>query len=58
MTAQTNPRKLTTSGGMTVVSLPDGFLEEIGLEKGDRVVLEADGSGFTAKPVEWEVTDA
>jgi antitoxin component of MazEF toxin-antitoxin module len=57
MTPQTNPRKLTTSGGMTVVSIPTGFLEEAGLKKGDRVVLETDGNGFKAVPVEWEVRD-
>jgi len=58
MTPQTNPRKLTTSGGMTVVSIPTGFLQEAGLQKGDRVVLETDGEGFRAVPVEWEVRDS
>jgi len=58
MDGPTNPRKVTTSGGMTVVSLPDDLLDEIGLEKGDRVVLRPDGNGFRAEPVEWEVKDA
>jgi len=38
--------------------LPDDLLAEIGLEKGDRVVLRPDGNGFRAEPVEWEVKDA
>lgn len=52
---QTNPRKITNSGGMTVVSLPEAFLSEVGLERGDRVVLEAEENGFRATKVEWEV---
>lgn len=55
MTDQSNPRKVTTSGGMTVVSLPTGLLEEVGLEKGDRVVLEPRPNGFLAQKVKWEV---
>jgi antitoxin component of MazEF toxin-antitoxin module len=58
MDGTTNPRKVTSSGGMTVVSLPNGLLDDIGLEKGDRVVLEPYGSGFRAYPVTWEVTDS
>jgi antitoxin component of MazEF toxin-antitoxin module len=52
---QTNPRKVTTSGGMTVVSLPTSLLEEVGLEKGDRVVLEPRDQGFLAQKVTWQV---
>ena len=55
MEGQTNPRKVTTSGGMTVVSLPTDLLDEVGLEKGDRVVLSPAPNGFRAKRVEWEV---
>jgi antitoxin component of MazEF toxin-antitoxin module len=55
MTDPTNPRKVTTSGGMTVVSLPTDLLDEVGLEKGDRVVLEARPNGFLARKVTWEV---
>jgi antitoxin component of MazEF toxin-antitoxin module len=55
MAKKTNPRKVTTSGGMTVISLPRELLEETGIQKGDRVVLEADGSGFRAFPVTYEV---
>jgi len=55
VTEQTNPRKVTQSGGMLVVSLPTDFLEEVGLEKGDRVVLSPAPNGFRAERVEWEV---
>jgi len=57
MAEHTNPRKLTTSGGMTVVSIPSGFLDDVGLELGDRVVLEPGDAGFTAKKVTYEVSD-
>jgi len=56
MTGQTNPRKLTSSGGMTVVSLPSDLLDEAGLQKGDRLVLEATETGFRAEKVEWQVS--
>jgi antitoxin component of MazEF toxin-antitoxin module len=52
---QTNPRKVTTSGGMIVVSLPTDLLAEVGLEKGDRVVLTPTETGFKAERVTWEV---
>jgi len=58
MSDQTNPRKITTSGGMTVVSLPSDLLEETGIEKGDRVVLEPTPTGFKASVVSWEVRGA
>jgi len=58
MSDQTNPRKVTTSGGMTVVSLPSDLLEAAGIEKGDRVVLEPTDTGFKASVVSWEVRDA
>jgi len=58
MSEKTNPRKVTTSGGMTVVSLPDSLLEETGIEKGDRLVLEPTDTGFTASIVSWTVRDA
>lgn len=56
MNGTTNPRKLTQSGGMTVVSLPSGLLDEVGLEKGNRVVLAPTENGFTAEKVEWTTT--
>jgi len=56
MTGQTNPRKITSSGGMTVVSIPTELLEEVGLEKGDRVVLSPEADGFRAREVEWTTT--
>jgi len=40
---------------MTVVSLPTSLLEDVGLEKGDRVVLTPEANGFRAERVEWEV---
>jgi antitoxin component of MazEF toxin-antitoxin module len=55
MVDHTSPRKVTTSGGMTVVSIPSDFLDQVGLEKGDRVVLEPIDQGFKAKKVTWEV---
>jgi len=55
MTDHTNPRKVTQSGGMTVVSVPTGLLDEVGLEKGDRVVLTPIDGGFKAEKVEWTV---
>jgi antitoxin component of MazEF toxin-antitoxin module len=54
---QTNPRKVTTSGGMTVVSLPTELLAETGLEKGDRVVLSPTETGFIAEEVKYRVVD-
>lgn len=57
MDGQTNPRKVTTSGGMTVVSLPNDLLADVGLEKGDRVVLEPTDNGFLAKKVQWTVSN-
>lgn len=53
MADKTNPRKITSSGGMTVVSLPTDLLDEVGLSKGDRVVLTPTETGFKAEKVEW-----
>jgi len=58
MAEKTNPRKVTSSGGMTVVSLPTTLLEETDIEEGDRVVLEATDTGFKASVVSWTVRDA
>jgi len=55
MEGRTNPRKVTTSGGMTVVSIPTDLLDEVGLEKGDRVVLEPTEDGFRARQVTYSV---
>lgn len=54
MAKQTNPRKITTSGGMNVVSIPDDFLKECGLKKGDRVVLFEAENGFDVSKVEFK----
>jgi len=53
MPTQTNPRTITTSGGMTVVSIPDSFLDQLDVEVGDQVVLRETENGFEAIPVEW-----
>lgn len=53
MPDQSNPRKVTTCGGMTVVSLNSQILEASGLEEGDRVTVEPIANGFIAKRVEW-----
>ena len=57
MDSPSNPRKITQSGGMVVVSLPTSLLDEVGLQKGDRVVLSPTDNGFKAQRVEWEVSD-
>ena len=56
MAEQTNPRKIGRTAGMTYVSIPDSFRTAIGLDPGDRVVLEETDDGFRARRVEWEVT--
>lgn len=56
MTTTSNPRKLYQSGNGIVVSLPDSIRSEAGLEKGDRVVLTAQGGQVTIEAVEWEVS--
>lgn len=38
---------------MTYVSVPDGFLDECGLEQGDQVRLTSGDMGFTAEKVEY-----
>lgn len=53
MTTTSNPRKIYQSGNGLVVSIPKNIRDEMGLEKGDRVVLEADGQVATIEAVEW-----
>jgi antitoxin component of MazEF toxin-antitoxin module len=55
MADQTNPRKLYQSGNNVVVSFPEDFLDEAGLEKGDRVVFRQENGQITMSEVEWEV---
>jgi len=55
MEAQTNPRKLFQSGNNVVVSLPESFLTEVGLSKGDRVVFQQKDGEITMQPVVYEV---
>jgi antitoxin component of MazEF toxin-antitoxin module len=40
---QSNPRKIVQNGSSLAVNIPPAILEDIGLEKGDRVVIESDG---------------
>lgn len=54
MTEQSNPRKISKSGGLIVVSLPKRDLDEYPVELGDRVVLEPTENGFIAEKVEWK----
>ena len=53
---QSNPRKVTTCGGMTVVSLSKEILDEARLELGERVVADADDGVIVLKQVEYHVT--
>jgi len=56
MTEQSNPRKISKSGGLIAVSLPKADLDRYPVEVGDRVVLTPTDTGFIAEKVEWEVT--
>jgi antitoxin component of MazEF toxin-antitoxin module len=56
MTAQTNPRKLFQSGGSTVVSFPEEFLDERGLEQGDRVRFRVDDDQIIMEEIEFTVS--
>jgi antitoxin component of MazEF toxin-antitoxin module len=54
MDSNYNPRKITQSGGMMVVSLPKDLLDSLDLEKGNRVAIEERGNGFYVEKVEWK----
>lgn len=56
MAGQSNPRKVTTSGGMIVVSLPKDDFGDYPIEVGDQVTLEPTDDGFEAQKVEWQVS--
>jgi antitoxin component of MazEF toxin-antitoxin module len=58
MPETSNPRKLTTSGNVTVVSIPPWLLDETGLQKGDEVVLKPTKKGFEAVEVEYQVVSS
>jgi hypothetical protein len=59
MSDWTNARKITNSGGMTVVSLPPGFAEKCGLTPTeDEVRLRPTEHGFEARKIEWRFPDA
>jgi len=58
MPTQSNPRKLYQSGNGTVVSFPKEILEEVGLSKGDRVIMTAEGGQVVLEEAEFRrVTD-
>ena len=50
---QTNPRKVIQAGNNLAITLPNRKLEEWGIEKGDRYVLEKTENGFEARRVQW-----
>lgn len=58
MAPKSNPRKVSKSGGLIVVSLPKADLDDYPIELGDRVVLEPTETGFTAEKVEWAVSES
>jgi antitoxin component of MazEF toxin-antitoxin module len=55
MAKQSNPRKVSKRGNSAHVSLPVELMADVGLELGDRVVIQSDGQTLTIQPVQWEV---
>lgn len=55
MTVSSNPRKIYQSGSSLVVSFPEEVMNELGVEKGDRVAFEAEDGEAVVRPVTWEV---
>lgn len=53
MTVTSNPRKIVQNGSSLAINVPPKVLEEMGLEKGDRVVIEADSDQAVVEQVEW-----
>jgi antitoxin component of MazEF toxin-antitoxin module len=53
MVVQTNPRKIVQTGSSLAVTIPPEVLDEMDLEKGDRVVIEADTEQAVLEAVEW-----
>lgn len=53
MVVQSNPRKIVQNGSSLAVNIPPGVLDEMGLEQGDRVVIEADSEQAILEAVEW-----
>jgi antitoxin component of MazEF toxin-antitoxin module len=58
MPSQSNPRKLYQSGNGTVVSFPQEILDEVGLQKGDRVLMKVEGGQIILEKAQFRrVTD-
>lgn len=55
MADQTNPRKIVQVGNNLGVTLPNAKVDDWGIEKGQRYVLEETENGFEAERVEWRV---
>lgn len=53
MVVQSNPRKIVQTGSSLAVTIPPEVLDEMGLEQGDRVVIEADTEQAVVEAVEW-----
>jgi len=51
MVEQSNPRKIVSNGSSLAVNVPPRLLEDVGLDKGDRVVLESDGDTISMEAV-------
>lgn len=54
MGQETNPRKVGRTGDNHVIYLPDGWMNENGIEYGQRYVLESTSYGFRARQVEYQ----
>jgi len=53
MATTSNPRKIVKNGSSLAINLPPAVLEELDLEKGDRVVIQADSEQAVIEEVEW-----
>jgi hypothetical protein len=50
---QSNPRKVIQIGNNLGLTLPNGKVEDWGIEKGDRYVFKKTETGLELEPVEW-----
>jgi len=57
MTDHTNPRKVIQTGNNLAVTLPNGKVDDWGIEKGQRYVLYETETGFRAEQVQYRVVD-
>jgi len=53
MAEKSNPRKIVQNGSSLAVNIPPAILDELDLEQGDRVVIEADSEQAVLEEVEW-----